>query len=150
MAPVSKHKNKKIIQRFSEGACDLLEHYEYLYDLSITPNKTDRIYYKEDIEKVISKLRSVGLEVSDVVYEICPTKKTLHCHCLLYSKKYINKYKFPKKKGWQLYSSGKEPDVGWLNYIHKNSRCMMKQKQIIIEHYALHNNMFSPSSSLDD
>lgn len=128
---------------------DNIVQYDFIYDLTISPLKTDRVYYKEDIDKVIDKIRSKGYEISDIVYEVSPIKKALHCHCIFYSKHYINKYKFPKRKGWQLYTTGRSPSAKWLSYIHKTSRNVIQQEQILIEHYALHNNMFSPFSETE-
>lgn len=121
------------------------------YALTVTPNKRDRVYMKEDIDKKVKMLKRNNdriLSIDILSYEI---KKcgTLHAHCLVLikGKKY---FKYPEYKGWQFYFKPLTNKEGWLNYCKKHAYCEAVQNQILYEHMSRNMCMFDDSTESCD
>lgn len=122
--------------------------YTYQYPITIIPNKKDRVYYKEDIDRVRTDIKDVFPYVQfyrDGQYEL---KKdgTLHWHGIMLSKVrlYFKKFHFemrPFTIGFRLFLRMKM-DYKWFGYLIKTGK---PNDEVIIEHLCLHNLLITDS-----
>ena len=122
---------------------ELLGEYLYTYAITVKPLSKSKVYYQNDIDSFISKHIWPYFDIKDRVYEI-DNDNTLHCHLIATGNN--NTHRHRKIRYWHqdIQELGTLDEIDyWNRYIHKDSKNKDQQEQILWEHYASTEYLFS-------
>lgn len=117
--------------------------------ITINPNRRDRVYYKEDLDRVVESLvDQYHWGLFNVAYELKSDGKTLHLHCTVICKriplfKRVQKFIRDHFSGFQLYIKKVFSD-NWHRYVVKQGKNKYQQQETLNTHHYRNNYMFIP------
>ncbi len=119
----------------------------YIYLITICKYQVKDFVQKYELENVLKNLyiNKLGSEViiDNIVYEISPTYKQLHLHCILYSKRNFRYNRFTKDGSFKVHFR-RVYNLGTLKgYLLKQSCNTYSQDQTLIENYYNHHYGFN-------